>query len=163
MALFSSNLAVQRRPGRRRGFTLVEVLATLMLLAIALPVIMRGIALSSAAASASKRRNEAASLAESKLNELIATGMWQNSALQGDFSLEGWPDYTWSAQLQQWGQANGAQGTNIVQEMDLQVLWNGPVGQPQSVTVSTLVYQTPAPAPGAAGGTDGQSTTGGTQ
>lgn len=137
------NRAAGARPrrSRARAFTLVEVLATLMLIAIALPVIMRGVSVASRAASSARRRNEACALAESKLNELIATNLWQTSGMQGDFSQEGWPDYTWTSQVQQWGQPLGASSSNIVQELDVQVSWTYGAGQQQTVTVSTLVYQ----------------------
>jgi len=45
---------------RRAGFTLVEVLATIMLLAIVLPVAMRGVTISTQTASTARRRTEAA-------------------------------------------------------------------------------------------------------
>ena len=125
--------------GRRRGFTLIEVLVTLLLLGITLPVVMQGIALSSNAGSTAQRRSEAAALAESKLNELIVTGNWQSASLSGDF-MPDWPDYSWTGQLSSWGQGQGADGTNIVQQLDIQVTWTG-IGTQQPVKVSTLVYQ----------------------
>ena len=88
---------------RRNGFTLVEVLAALLLMAIILPVTMRGLGFATHAAVSSRRRNEASLLAQSKLDELLATQQWANGgAMSGDFSGDGWPDYTWSAELVQW-------------------------------------------------------------
>ena len=55
----------------RRGFTLVEVLATLVLLGIILPIAMRGVSMAMAAASNARRTAEATSLAEAKLNMLL--------------------------------------------------------------------------------------------
>src|ERR1700733_2966996 len=80
------------------GFTLIEVLATLLLMAIVLPAIMHGFTLSTSAATTARHRTEAAALAESKLNELVGTNQWQNASQQGDFQPD-WPDYTWSATL----------------------------------------------------------------
>src|SRR5260370_36095537 len=77
------------------GFTLVEVLAALMLLAIVLPVAMRGISMATALASSAKHRDEAAVLAKSKLDELVATHAWQSQALSGNFDFR--PEYRWSA------------------------------------------------------------------
>ena len=130
-----------RRRSRGRGFTLIEVLATLLLLAIALPAIGRGFALSSRAAELARTRTDASGLAESKLNELVATGIWQSGAnMTGGFDDH--PEFQWSATLAPWGSGQGAQGTNTVQQMDVVVTWNA-AGGSESVTVSTLVYQSP--------------------
>ena len=118
-----------------RAFTLVEVLAALLLIAIVLPVVMKGVSLATATASTAKRRTEASGLAESKLNELIATGTWQNGNLAGDFSPD-WPDYKWQAVLANY--ASDTSGQNV-QELDLTVTWTANNAE-QSVLVSTLVY-----------------------
>jgi len=129
-----------RRRHDRSAFTLIEVIATLLLLSIALPVIMSGISLSTRAGSVARRRAEAGGLAESKLNELVATGEWQ-SMLQGDFGTDDpWKDYTWTAELNPWSQSMGVNGSNVIQELDLHVNWKEGNAQQQS-TVSTLVYQ----------------------
>jgi general secretion pathway protein I len=122
---------VVRRASGARGFTLIEVLATLLLMTIALPVIMHGISLATSAGSLAKRRTEAASLTNSKLNELVATGQWQSGQLSGDFGTD-WPDYTWSAQL------NDYDGTN--KQLDVTVNWIGRGGEQEAMTLSTLVY-----------------------
>ena len=145
---------VSSRSPRGGGFTLIEVLATLLLLSIALPVIMKGVALSTSAASVAHRRTDAGALADSKLNELIATGDWENSTLQGDFGTD-WPDYSWSAEINSWGSGQGVDGTNVVKQLDVEVSWKNLAGGPQSVKVSSLVYQT-------ANATSG-TTTGGTK
>lgn len=99
--------AYRRRALRRRGggFTLVEVLAALMLVAIVLPVAMRGVTVATAAASSARHRNEAAALAQSKLDELLANMQVQqsqmNSSMSGDFGAD-WPEYQWSAELGTW-------------------------------------------------------------
>jgi prepilin-type N-terminal cleavage/methylation domain-containing protein len=137
---------ISTRP-RRRGFTLVEVLATLLLLSITLPAIMMGFSLSTNAADLARRRTEAGALAESKLNELIATGLWQSGSQTGPFDNS--PDYQWSASASPWGQGQGVQASNIVQQLDVVVSWGAP--PQQSITVSTLVYQS-ANAVGDSGG-----------
>jgi prepilin-type N-terminal cleavage/methylation domain-containing protein len=97
--------AYGRRTCRTGGFTLIEVLAALMLVAIVLPVAMRGVTVATAAASAARHRNEAAALAQSKMDELLATmqalQQQSNSSMSGDFG-EDWPDYQWSAELVTW-------------------------------------------------------------
>ena len=76
------------------GFTLVEVLATLVLIGIILPIAMRGVSLARQAEAHARRMSEATSLAEAKLNELVADGTWASGTLSGDFSPEQ-PDYQW--------------------------------------------------------------------
>src|SRR5947209_4673020 len=98
----SRRRALCRRGG---GFTLIEVLAALMLVAIVLPVAMRGVSVATAAASAARHRNEAAALAQSKLDELLANMQTQqtqmSSSMSGDFGGD-WPEYQWSAELVTW-------------------------------------------------------------
>ncbi len=119
----------------RRGFTLVEVLAALLLIAIVLPVVMKGISIAVLASSTAQHRTEASGLAESKLTELVTTGAWQNGNLSGDFAPD-WPNYHWQATVASY--EGDTSGQNL-QEIDLQVLWTTR-SQQQSVEVSTLVF-----------------------
>ena len=132
----------------RRAFTLIEVIASMLLIALVLPVVMKGISLATRAAAGAKQRTEAIGLAQSKLHELLATGEWQTSNLSGNFSPD-YPQYQWSAQLQNWTPPSGyTQGTatstntnvNTVEELDVTVTSNQPGGQPITVTLTTLVY-----------------------
>jgi general secretion pathway protein I len=117
------------------GFTLVEVLAAMLLIAIVLPAVMQGITLATKAGSTARARTEAAGLGQSKLAELVATGQWQDGSLAGDFSPD-WPAYRWEATTQAWSQDTAGAG---LQEIDLRVIWMAR-GQEESVTLSTLVY-----------------------
>ena len=128
----------------RRGFTLIEVLAALVLLAIVLPAAMRGVTLASTAGSLAQKRTKAASLASSRLQEILATGQYESGNLSGDFSDYGPGNegFRWEAQMAVWNQ----QGFNVadlqsqtLQELDLRVIWRGRDGD-QSMTLSTLVY-----------------------
>lgn len=139
---------------RDRGFTLIEVLAAMLLIAIVLPAAMHGISLGARAASMAKHRTTAAQLGSSKLQEIVATGQWESSTnLAGDFSLEGpeYQDYRWMAQVQQWNQ-RGVNQQDIqpqtLSELDLKVIWTSR-GQEQSMTFSTLVYSNAPQGPGA--------------
>ncbi|CAN5557208.1 hypothetical protein BH10PLA1_BH10PLA1_19490 [soil metagenome] len=118
-----------------RAFTLVEVLAALLLIAIVLPVVMQGLSLATNAAGSAKRRTEAAGLAESKLNELVATGSWQTGNLSGDFAPD-WPEYRWEANLKTYDSDSSGQS---VQELDLRVIWTQR-SRDESVALSTLTY-----------------------
>jgi type II secretory pathway pseudopilin PulG len=129
---------------RGGGFTFIEVLATIMMLAIVMPVAMKAVSLSTDTARNARARTEAAGLAEAKLAELIATGDWQSGVLSGDFGTD-WPQYRWNAQVGTWTPPayndNGSDPGNTVDEIDLQVFWRTSGGVDRSVTLSTLVYQ----------------------
>jgi prepilin-type N-terminal cleavage/methylation domain-containing protein len=144
-----------RRGARRGGFTLVEVLAASFLVAITLPVIMKGMSLASAGADLARRKTEASSLAESKLDELVATNLWQSGSLSGQLAVGNYV-YQWTGELNPWGTGQGVGAANVVQELDVHVTWDAPDG-PRSVTVSTLVYQSAnaSPTTGSTGTTTG--------
>jgi prepilin-type N-terminal cleavage/methylation domain-containing protein len=119
-------------PNRNSGFTFIEVLATLVLMAIVLPVAMRGVSISLASAEKAKHLSEGAALADAKLNELVSTGEWSSGGLQGDFGQD-FPGYRWQAQA--------ASRDFGVTEIVLTVTWQER-GQDRSVNVSTLVSDT---------------------
>ena len=116
---------------RPRGFTLIEVLATLVLLGIVMPVAMRGVSLALAASSTARRTAEAASLAEMKLNELVVDGSWQTGNAGGDFSDQNQPDYRWTCES-----AARDYGTS---EVVVHVTWTHR-GQERTMSLATLVY-----------------------
>jgi general secretion pathway protein I len=122
----------RRRASRRRGLTLIEVLATIVLMGIVLPAAMQGISQCVRAASTARQKSEAAGLAEAKLNELIATGDWQFGAASGDFGDLG-PEYHWKA-------GTSAFSDPTLQQLSVQVFWNSR-GEQRDVTLTTLVYQ----------------------
>ncbi|WP_261362025.1 type II secretion system protein [Humisphaera borealis] len=132
----SSRSASSRRASarRNRGFTLVEVLATILMLAIIVPVAMQAVSLATGISGAARHRAEAAALAESQLAFLMTSGEWQTGTLQGDFAQQGFPEYQWYASVGNWTEAN-------VQQLDVMVLWTTPRRGEESVVVSTLVYQ----------------------
>lgn len=118
--------------GRRgRAFTIVEVLATLTLAAIILPPAVHGILLCLATAGHARQQAQAASLAQSKLAEIVATGELYDAEITGDFG-EDLPEYTWAAQINEWDDER------LIQ-VDVAVFWTRR-GQDHQVVLSTLVY-----------------------
>lgn len=139
----------------RPGFTLPEVLATMLLLAIVLPVIMTGISLATSTGDQARRRTEASTLAQSKLDELLGTGSWAGGVSQGDFGAE-WPDYHWNAVVSDWPQGTGAG----LEQLELHVSWQGRGGE-ESVVVTTLVYNGVNGSTSSTSGTSSSGTSGG--
>ena len=118
------------RRTRRGGFTLVEVLAALVLMGIVLPIAMRGATLAMRAASTARHQAEAATLGEAKLTEMVTQLDWQSGSTQGDFAPD-FPQYHWQLQ--------SAQRDLDVTELMLTVSWKDR-GEDRSVNVSTLAY-----------------------
>jgi len=117
---------------RGGGFTLVEVLATLVLIGIVIPVALKGVSVAVNSASHAKRQAEAATLAESKLSEMVAQGDWSMGAGSGDFGTD-YPGYTWTCQT-----ATPDPNVNVT-EVTVSVVWKER-GQDRQLNMSTLVY-----------------------
>ena len=96
------------RPGRREraqaGFTLAEVLAALLFMAIVIPVAMQGLQVASRAGVVAVRKAEAARVADRLLNESIVTTNW-NQSMQSGVVIEDDRSYRWSLRSEQWNQA----------------------------------------------------------
>jgi len=125
-----------------------EVLATIVLIGIVVPVVMAGISLALTAAGHARHLAQAASLGEAKLMELVTTGEWTTAAGSGDFSPD-WPEYHWRSQ-------NSATTDFDANQITLDVTWTER-GVQQSWSISTIVYQSDS-----TGTSTGSTTTGGT-
>lgn len=113
-----------------RGFTFIEVVTTVAIVAVVLPIALNGISLATALGSQTRLRSQAATLARLKLDELAVDRTWQSGSLAGDFGAEQ-PEFRWSATV---GDYDG--GT--LRQLDVDVAWEGRHGQ-QHVTMTTLV------------------------
>ena len=114
---------------RRGGFTLIEVLATMVFLAIVLPAVMRAASTSLAAASSARHLTEATALGEAKLNELVALNQWSQNT-SGDFSPDK-PDYHWTLE--------SAARDYGVYDVRLTVAWSE-AGKERRLMLTTLAY-----------------------
>ena len=120
-----------RHSRNRQAFTLVEVLATLVLVAAILPVAMKAVTLATEASGLARREMEAVSLAETKLTELVSLGEWTSLEPSGDFGSD-YPAYRWQAELED------VDGSTLKQ-LTVRVLWT--VGtRTRNVELTTLIY-----------------------
>ena len=83
------------------AFTLAEVLAALLFMAIVIPVAVQGLRISSLAGALADRKREAGRVAERVLNESIVTTNWNKSASSGTIR-EGDREYRWSLRSESW-------------------------------------------------------------
>ncbi|MBM4027394.1 MAG: type II secretion system protein [Planctomycetes bacterium] len=121
-----------RGTSRAGGFTFVELLVTVTLISILLPIVMQTISLCTRVAGQSRREIEAVSLARAKLTELTAAQDWESGSNRGDFGTD-WPGYEWTI-----GIANWAYDTAL-RQLEVTVSWRS-MGRQRTVTLSTLVY-----------------------
>ena len=116
-----------------RGFTLVELLATLVLVAVILPVAMRGISMATTVAGLTAQRMTATTLAENRMADLLVTQGWRDGSLAGDFADDGHPEFAWKGEVSDW---NGI----ALQQLTVTVTWERR-GHDRVVFLTTLVYQ----------------------
>lgn len=115
--------------GAASAFTLAEVLAALLFMAIVIPVAMQGLRISSRAGELAERKREAARVAERILNESIVTTNWNQSALNG-MVQEADREYRWALRTESWPEPR-------MQMLSVEVTF--PVqGEDHSVELSTL-------------------------
>jgi general secretion pathway protein I len=120
---------VLQKPGR--GFTFMEILATMVLIGLILPVAMKGISIATALASDSIRRQEALGLAENRLAEVLLEEEWTGGAESGSYG-DDWPGYTWTLEVTDWTEPG-------LKQLDLTVSWEHR-GHPRQICLTTLVY-----------------------
>ncbi len=122
---------------RTGGFTFIEILAALLFLAILVPAVVTGLALSNRLSVFSERSAAASELAENKLNELLIDDAWESSGeTRGDFGKD-WPGYRWEMQQPAWA----GDTVNPMTELTMQVFFMVQ-GREHSVRLTTLVSAT---------------------
>lgn len=118
-------------PGRQRAFTLVEVLAAMLFMAIVLPAIIQGITVANRVGAAGERQREAAEIASNLLTELAATKEW-NSGRQSGESVKGSRIYAWSLETKNWAEDANMTLLSLAVQYEVQ-------GNTQEFVMETLV------------------------
>src|SRR5437016_13557008 len=121
-------------PTNKRAFTLAEVLAARLFMAIVVPVAMQGLHLASLAGSVAQRKGEAARIGQKILNESLITTNW-NQSLQSGTIIEGQRQFRWTLRSDPWTQ-DPAQ--NVLRQLSVEVNFTAQ-NRDYSVKLSTLV------------------------
>ena len=123
-------LELQRQ---RAGFTLAEVLAALVFMAIVIPVAVQGLRVANLSGQVAERKSVAARVAERLLNELIVTQQWKEST-QGGTVQEDHHEYRWQLRNEAWSK-------DTLRQVSIQVTF-AVQGQDYDVNLTTLVDNT---------------------
>ena len=119
-----------------RAFTLAEVLAAMMFMAIVIPVAMQGLRIASLAGEVGQRKIVAARIGNKTLNELKVTGQLQNTSQSGVVK-EGGMQYNWSVRSQAWTEDMTTPMTQVTMTVTYAAQ-----GKNYDVRLSTLLPQT---------------------
>lgn len=118
----------------RQGFTLIETLAAVLLMALIIPIAMQGITQGLRTTAQIQHQQRALTLAEHKLQVLLASGDWDISARSGDFDSAVFgsyaDNYRWSLDLEAWRDPN-------LRRLRISVSWSSEAND--QVTLETLV------------------------
>src|SRR5471032_2036126 len=122
-------LATAKNCNRAAGFTLVEVLAALLFLAIVIPTAIEALHMATLSGEVAVRKSAAARVADRVLNESIVMTNWVNGGQNGTVT-EGAVDYRWTLTSQTWPQ-------DAMQLLTAEVTYSAQ-GKDYSVKLSTL-------------------------
>jgi hypothetical protein len=121
--------ATRTNKKRNPAFTLAEVLAAMLFLAIVIPTAVEALHVSSLAGEVAARKGAAARIADRILNESVVMTNWNNGVQNGTVS-EGALDFQWTLSSQAWPQGS-------MQMLTAQVTFQAQ-GRDYSVKLSTL-------------------------
>jgi len=116
------------------GFTLAEVLAALVFMAIVIPVALEALSIASRAGEVAARKSEAALVAERVLAESIVTTNWLQ-AVQNGVVRQGIRDFRWSLRSEPWNEDPRQSDLRL---LSVKVTYTAQ-GQDYGVKLSTLV------------------------
>jgi hypothetical protein len=116
------------------AFTLAEVLAALLFMAIVVPVAMEGLHIASLAGAVAQRKGEAARIAQRVLNESLVTTNWSQSVQSGT-TIEGQRQFRWALRNDPWTQDPSQ---SVIRQLSVEVTFTAQ-NRDYSVKLSTLV------------------------
>jgi type II secretory pathway pseudopilin PulG len=119
---------------KARAFTLAEVLAALLFMAIVIPVAMEGLHIASLAGAVAQRKGEAMRVAQRVLNESLITTNW-SQALQSGTTIQGQRQFRWTLRSDPWTQDPSQ---NVLRQLSVEVLFSAQ-NRDYSVKLTTLV------------------------
>ena len=120
------------------GFTLAEVLAALVFMAILIPVALAGLSMASQAGEVAARKSEAALVADRVLSESIVTTNW-NRNLQTGTVRQGLREFAYTMRNEPWNQDPNQ---NAMRLLSVEVKYAAQ-GRELSLRLSTLVNNAP--------------------
>jgi prepilin-type N-terminal cleavage/methylation domain-containing protein len=123
------------RRAHQRGFTLVEILAALLMMAIIIPVAMEGMSIATRAGVLGQRKAAAMRVAERVLNEIVVEGDTNRSSSNGT-TTDGDTTYAWTMRAESWPE-------DPMQHLTVTVTFTVQ-GNDYTVSVSTLIPPTSA-------------------
>lgn len=123
--------SAQRPPA---AFTLAEVMAALVFMAIVIPVAMEALSIASRAGEVAARKSEAALVAERLLTESIITTNWDR-AVQNGLVRQGIRDFRWTLKTEPWNEDPNQSDLRL---LTVEVTFAAQ-GQDYGVKLSTLV------------------------
>ena len=122
------------RPRSVAGFTLAEVLAALLFMAIVIPAAIEGMHIASLAGTVAARKGEAARVAQRLLTESLVTTNWSQSSQSGTLT-EGQRQFRWTMHTYPWTQDPNQ---NVILKLSVEVFFTAQ-NRDYSVRLSTLV------------------------
>jgi hypothetical protein len=126
--------ATGRSRRRSAAFTLAEVLAALLFMAIVIPVAVEGLHIATLAGTVAERKGEAVRVAQRVLNGSLVTTNW-NQALQTGTTIEGQREFLWTLRNDPWTQDPGQV---VIRQLSVEVSYTAQ-NRDYSVRLSTLV------------------------
>ena len=132
--------AAASKGARRRstaGFTLAEVLAALLFMAIVIPAAIEGMHIASLAGTVAARKGEAARVAQRLLAENLVTTNWSQSVQSGTVT-EGQRQFNWTLHSDPWTRDPNQ---NVIRQLSVEVKFAAQ-SRDYSVRMSTLVDTT---------------------
>ncbi len=115
------------------AFTLAEVMAALVFMAIVIPVAIEALSIAGRSGEVAALKNQAALVADQVLNESLVTTNWEQTARSG-ITRQGFREFRWTLRNELW---NGDPAQSELRQLTAEVAFQAQ-GRDYSVELSTL-------------------------